>query len=121
MSNESENGMEAELVQDEIFGEDEDDSNEIAEALSDLISELSQEESISLFTDLTQREIRHISVLESLDDKMIQDFLNSYKKHQVANRRKGRKELLEVAESLGVIADKDENRGLADRIRNIAP
>lgn len=101
-------------LQNALEGSDDDD---IARALSELIQQLGDntDSVISLFTELTQREIRHLSVLAIQDDAVTRDFVNSYETHKVSHMRRGRKELINIAEAMGSLRD-DAQDSLKDRI-----
>lgn len=97
-----------------LSGGDEDD---IAKALSELIQQLGDDTDnvISLFSELTQREIRHLSVLAIQDDDVTKEFVNSYETHKVSHQRRGRKELINIAEAMGSMKD-EEAASLKDRL-----
>lgn len=89
------------------------DSDDITEALSQLLSELSDEEAHNLFSDLTDEEIRHISVLATVgdDDDLTKQFLREFKILKVSKRRRGRKELVKIASAFsGVFETKNEGK-----------
>lgn len=102
-------------LQDALSGGDRE--NEIAKALSELIQQLGddKEEVISLFTELTQRELRHLSVLAIQKDGVTEDFVNSYETHKVSHMRRGRKELINIAEAMGSLRE-EEQQSLKDKL-----
>lgn len=111
----SNNNIHSEVFEDDLMGSDDSDKNQIAGALSDLIQELRSDENIDFFTDLSMREIRHISVLSIRDDRTTEKFLQNYKALQNSRRRKGRKELIEIAKAIGSVAKTDESQSLRER------
>lgn len=106
----------SEIFTDELTKNDQSDENQIASALSDLIQELRSEENIDFFTDLSTREIRHISVLSIRSDETTKEFLENYKALQNSRRRKGRKELIEIAKAIGSVAKQNDKDSLRDRL-----
>lgn len=98
---------------------EEEDGKELAEALSELIEQLADDENIRMFSDLSQEEIRHISVLKSMNDTIIDEFLNEFEALQVSYRRKGRQELIDIAESVGSLASQEEDESRLDRLRGV--
>lgn len=107
---------EAEIFKDEITKAEDSKENQIAGALSDLIQELRSDENIDFFTDLSTREIRHISVLSIRSDETTEEFLENYKALQNSRRRKGRKELIEIAKAIGSVAKRDDKDSIRDRL-----
>lgn len=105
-----------EFFEDELTSSEDSNENQIAGALSDLIQELRSDENIDFFTDLSTREIRHISVLSIRSDETTEEFLENYKALQNSRRRKGREELIEIAKAIGSLANKDERQGLKDKL-----
>lgn len=100
----------AEIMESDIFGANDSDSSPIDESLSNLIQKLGQDDDVDFFTDLSQDEIRHITVLSLRNDETTKRFLKKYKDLQVSRRRKGRKELIEVAKAIGSLAKEQEEK-----------
>lgn len=99
--------------------EEEDDKGDIAEALSELIEELASDENIRMFSDLSQQEIKHIAVLKSMNDSVVDEFLEEFESLQVSYRRKGREELIEIAESVGSLASDEEEKSKLQRLKGV--
>lgn len=95
------------------------DSVELATALSELLKELSSEEKDVLFSELTEREIKHISVLETVDDPLMDRFVKNFRNNKVSKRRRGRKELVNVADSLSDLIATEQAGGIKDKITDI--
>lgn len=105
-----------EFFEDELTSSQDSKENQIAGALSDLIQELRSDDNIDFFTDLSTREIRHISVLSIRNDETTKEFLENYKALQNSRRRKGRKELIEIAKAIGSVAKRDDKDSIRDRL-----
>lgn len=106
----------SEDLESDIFGADNDTTNQVAEALSGLIKKLGEDTDQDFFTDLSSNEINHISVLSLRDDETTKKFLRSYKDLQVSRRRKGRKELIEIAKAIGSVVEKEKETGLRSKL-----
>lgn len=93
------------------------DDKDLATAISELLEELSTEEKDILFSELSPREIKHISVLETIDDPLMDRFVRNFRNNKVSKNRKGRKELVEVADSLSDIIAQKESTGAIDKLK----
>lgn len=94
------------------------DDGGVAHALSDLMENLTDEEQHTLLTELSDREIKHIAVIDTVGehDDVTQKFLESFKMHKVSKRRKGRKEVTGTAEAFAGVFEK-ENTSKIDKIK----
>lgn len=103
------------MSEDDLFsvGEQED---QLAQAISDLIEQLGDEESTQMFSELSMHELRQITVLAMLDDDVTRNFVQEYTRRKVSYKRKGRKELIDISQSLGSLVDKMHGDG--DRWRD---
>lgn len=89
------------------------DSGDISESLSQLMDHLSDEEQHNLFSELSEREIKHISVIATAGDgdELTENFLRNYKMLKVSKKRRGRKELVNIAEAFsGVFETQNEGK-----------
>lgn len=90
---------------------------DIAESLSELLDSLTDEEQDMLLSDLSEKEIRHISVLESTGDELTQEFLQDFRRLKVSSGRKGRKELIDVAGAISSVFEAQQG-GRMDMIKD---
>lgn len=99
-------------------GSSSSDSTDIKAALSGIMENLSDEEQDILLTDLTEREIKHIAVIDTVgeDDDITQKFLESFRTHKVSRKRKGRKELGDIAEAFAGLFEA-EQAGKLDKVK----
>lgn len=93
--------------------------NGLSKAYSDLIEQLGEQQSLKLFSDLTLREIRHLAVLTSTGDELINDFCSNYIALKVSFRRRGRKELIDLSEAFGKARESIQNAGLGSKIKEL--
>lgn len=98
-----------------------DDGGDIANSLSELLDDLADEDQYILFSELTEREIKHLSVIATVgeDDEITERFIQQFMKMKISKRRKGRKELVEIANAFsGVFETQQEGRiqGLRNKL-----
>lgn len=96
-----------------------DDDNDLAKALSELIDQLGDTRHIQLFTDLNMREIRHLAVLRTVADDTLNEFTKNYMKLKISNGRLGRKELIDVSDSIGRKAENEAEKSGLHKLRNM--
>lgn len=96
-----------------------DDDTDLATALSELLAELSSTEKDVLFSELSEREIKHISVLETIDDQLMDDFVTNFRNNKVSKKRRGRKELVDVADSLSDLIAQKETQSLTEKAKSL--
>lgn len=77
------------------------DNNAVAEALKNLLGVLRDEEQVNMFSDLSNEDIRHLSVMETLGDETTESFADNFKTLKVSRNRDGRKEIIKLAEAVG--------------------
>lgn len=95
------------------------DGGGIAESLSDLLDSLTDEEQDVLLSELSNEEIKHLSVLETTGDELTNEFIGSFRQMKVSHNRKGRKELIEVADAISAIFEAQEGgklSGMKDKL-----
>lgn len=110
----------AELDQEQVqesFEGGLNDGSDIAKSLSNLLDSLTDEKQDKLLTELSAKEINHISVLEATGDDTTKEFLNEYRKHKVSNKRRGRKELIKVSNAISSVFQASEG-GRLDAMRD---
>lgn len=103
---------------DDLFNAEGTD-DELANAVSDLIEQLGDEAATQMFSDLNMHEIRQIAAMSMLEDDVTQEFIKNYIVFKVSHKRKGRKELINIGESLGSMINTDEERGWRDKIKGM--
>lgn len=106
-----------ELVAKNLKSSENDDG--MSKAYSDLIEQLGEEESLKLFSDLNINEIRHLSVLMTTGDDLIQEFSQNYIGLKVSHRRRGRKELIDLSEAFGKAKEALKQSGIASKVKNL--
>lgn len=91
----------------------------ISQSLSELMENLSDEEQHNLFSELSDREIKHISVIATAggEDELTKEFLRQYKTLKVSKKRRGRKELVNIADAFSSIFEAEQGEGKLSRIR----
>lgn len=77
------------------------DNNAVAEALKNLLGVLRDEEQVNMFSDLSNEDIRHLSVMETLGDETTENFADNFKILKVSQSRQGREEIIRLAEAVG--------------------
>lgn len=106
----------SELDQKEIqksLNVDDNDGSDIASSLSELLDDLADEDKYILFSELSEREIKHLSVIATVgeNDDITNTFIKNYMRMKVSKRRKGRGELVQIAEAFsGVFQTQEEGR-----------
>lgn len=88
-------------VEQSLMNESSNDStnqDKIEEALSRLVDEMSSTEQLALFSDLSEKDIKNLSVLETMDDPLIDKFAENFKSNRISKNRRGRKDLKDMAE-----------------------
>lgn len=87
--------------------------SDIADSLSKLLEDLADEDMYILFSELSEREIKHLSVIGTVgaDDDVTQEFIQNFMRMKVSKNRKGRKELVQIGEAFsGVFETQEEGR-----------
>lgn len=112
-----EDNLDQKAIERSLKAQTSDDSG-VADSLSDLLDTLSDEEQIKMFSELSQREIRHLSVVSTMDDDLFNKFIGEYLEMKVSKRRKGRGELSEVADSFAGVFNQEQG-GIMDRIKGL--
>lgn len=112
-----------ELDQKEIQKELEqtdDSGKDVAESLSQLLETLADEEKTILFSELSEREITHLSVISTVgdEDEVTQNFIDNFMKMKVSKKRRGRKELSDVAQAFASVHE-TENQSRMDRVKSV--
>lgn len=104
-------------IQKTIEG-DNNDNGDIAESLSQLMNHLSDEEQHNLFSELSEKEIKHISVIATAGggDEITEEFLKNYKMLKVSKKRRGRKELVNISEAFSGVFETQQG-GHMDKIK----
>lgn len=92
------------LDQDDVMESIEDNDSEvkgIGESLSGLLDDLADEDKNILFSELTEREIKHLSVIATVgrNDDITQEFIDNFTRMKVSKKRRGRKELVQIGEA----------------------
>lgn len=98
-----------------------EEGGDIANSLSELLDDLADEDQYILFSELTEREIKHLSVIATVgdNDEITQTFIQNYMRMKVSKNRKGRGELVQIAEAFsGVFETQEKGRlaGIKDKI-----
>lgn len=98
-----------------------DDSSDIAQSLSELLDDLADEDKYILFSELSEREINHLSVIATVgdNDEITNMFIENYMRMKVSKGRQGRGELVQIAEAFsGVFQTQNEGHiaSLKDKI-----
>jgi len=106
------------VVKDTLMNSDAD-KEQLAEALSDLIGHLSSEENLEMFTDLNRSEVSHLSVLRTVGDDVMDDFTRNFMLLKISDGRLGRRELIEVSESVGSQHQEEEGKKTLQGLRNL--
>ena len=75
---------------EETLKEDKTSGDGIADSLSDLLDTLGDEEKHKMFSEVSEREIKHLSVLATTGDDLTKQFIREYMTMKVSKRRKGR-------------------------------
>lgn len=98
--------------------ESSNDGSDIAGSLSNLLDDLADEDKYILFSELTPREIKHLSVIATVgqNDDITEAFIENFMRMKVSNRRKGRRELVQIAEAFSGVYE-TEKEGKLSRIR----
>lgn len=101
------------------FEQVDNDGEGVAESLSQLLDTLADENQVILFSELSEREIKHLSVIATVgeNDALTQTFIDNYMKMKVSKNRKGRKELSEISEAFAGVFQTD-NVGKLEGIKN---
>lgn len=106
-----------EIVSESLKSNEKDDG--MSKAYSELIEQLGEEESLKLFSDLNINEIRHLSVLMTTGDDLINNFSRNYIALKVSHRRRGRKELIDLSEAFGKAKEALKQSGVTDKLKNL--
>lgn len=92
----------------------------IADSLTDLMEHLSDDERHKMFSELSKNEIKHLSVLATLDDDLMNDFIREYMTIMISHKRRGRKEHTELATAFSdIFGLQESDSGLIDRAKSL--
>lgn len=93
--------------------------HDISESLSQLLDDLADENQHLMFSELTEREIKHLSVIKTAgyNDETTKRFIKQYMTMKISKKRRGREELVKIAESFGDMFQM-ENEGRMDKLKN---
>lgn len=94
-----------------------DDSDDVSESLSELLDSLTDREQDILLSQLSEREIKHLSVLDTTGDQLTQNFTKRFRQLKVSQGRQGRSELIEVADAISKMFEKQEG-GRMDAVKS---
>lgn len=107
-------------IEQSIKDQNQNKGSNIADSLSDLMDHLSDEEKHLMFSELSDREIKRLSVLRTTGNSLMDDFIRNYMIMKVSRGRKGRKELIEVSDSISnVFGIEESGDGLLDKARGM--
>lgn len=98
-------------------GKPDENKEEVKRSLSKLIEEMSSTERLALFSDLNDEEIKHLSVLETMDDDLMEEFSQRFKANRISKGRSGRSELIQMAEPFADAINPSEGR--IERIKDM--
>lgn len=92
----------------------------IAESLSELIQDLSDREKHIVLSELSEREIKHLSVIKTTgkNDEITEQFVKDYMTMKISKKRRGRKELVKIGEAFSTLFESEE-KGRMDRLRGM--
>lgn len=107
-------------VEDTLINESSNDStnqDEIEKSLSRLVDEMSSTDQLAFFSELSEKDIKHLSVLETMEDELIDKFAKNFKANRVSKKRRGRKDLKDIAEPFADVLKTDD--GKMERIKDM--
>jgi len=91
-----------------LQGEGGEESEDVAKALSNLMELLGDTDSYKMFSEVSNREIKHLSVLSSTGDQLMDEFIKEYLLLKVSHNRAGRSELIDVSNAFAKLHELGE-------------
>lgn len=111
-------GVNQDKVERSIQKQSTQDKDDVAEAISELMHLLGDDESFKMFSEVSNREIKHLSVLSSTGDRLMQDFIEEYLLLKISHNRSGRTELIDVSNAFAKLHELGEEENDKKKILN---
>lgn len=97
-----------------------DSSTDLSESLSDLLNHMTEDEAIYLLSDLSLFEIQKLVAISTVGKKnpVMKQFVEDYASMKVSHKRRGRKELVKIADAFSGIFQMEQG-GITEKLKGM--